>query len=122
VTSSWFFLSTLNYDARSTAHQINSLQVIIITITNTIHTIEVDKKQLLNNVILSTPIVCIVLVILNIFIILHGHTMKLQVVLLLQASECKTWRCTHCSVGYKGLKHLSKIYSSTEASTYIGNS
>jgi len=31
----------------------------------------------LNNVILSTPIVCIVLVIVNIFIILHGHTMKL---------------------------------------------
>ena len=24
VTSSWFFLSTLNYDARSTAHQIYS--------------------------------------------------------------------------------------------------
>jgi len=23
VTSSWFFLSTLNYDARSTTHQIN---------------------------------------------------------------------------------------------------
>ena len=30
----------------------------------------------LNNVILSTPIVCIVLVIINIFIILHGHTME----------------------------------------------
>jgi uncharacterized membrane protein YphA (DoxX/SURF4 family) len=30
----------------------------------------------LNNVILSTPIVCIVLVIINISIILHGHTMK----------------------------------------------
>jgi hypothetical protein len=28
-------------------------------------------------VILSTPIVCIALVIINIFIILHGHTMKL---------------------------------------------
>jgi len=25
VTSSWFFLSTLNYDARSTTHQIDKL-------------------------------------------------------------------------------------------------
>jgi len=25
VTSSWFFLSTLNYDARSTTHQINKM-------------------------------------------------------------------------------------------------
>jgi len=33
-------------------------------------------KWFLNIVILSTPIVCIVLVIINIFIILHGHTMK----------------------------------------------
>ena len=32
--------------------------------------------MVLNNVILSTPIVCIVSVIINIFIILHGHTMK----------------------------------------------
>jgi len=32
----------------------------------------------LNNVILSTPIVCIVLVIINISIILHGHTMKIK--------------------------------------------
>jgi hypothetical protein len=30
----------------------------------------------LNNVILSTPIACILLVIINIFIRLHGHTMK----------------------------------------------
>ena len=34
--------------------------------------------MVLNNVILSIPIVCIVLVIINIFIILHGHTMKLK--------------------------------------------
>jgi len=27
VTSSWFFLSTLNYDARSTTHQIQSILV-----------------------------------------------------------------------------------------------
>ena len=31
--------------------------------------------------ILSTPIVCIVLVIINISIILHGHTMKLKRIL-----------------------------------------
>jgi len=28
VTSSWFFLSTLNYDARSTTHQIYSIKPI----------------------------------------------------------------------------------------------
>ena len=27
MTSSWFFLSTLNYDARTTTHQINILSV-----------------------------------------------------------------------------------------------
>jgi len=32
-------------------------------------------------VILSTPIVCIVLVIINIFIILHGHIMKVTTIL-----------------------------------------
>ena len=32
--------------------------------------------MVLNNVILSTPIVYIVLVIINLFIILHGHSMK----------------------------------------------
>jgi len=36
VTSSWFFLSTLNYDARSTTHQIH---LRISTITATIKTI-----------------------------------------------------------------------------------
>ena len=35
--------------------------------------------MVLNNVILSTPIVCIVLVIINISIILHGHTMKRKI-------------------------------------------
>jgi hypothetical protein len=30
VTSSWFFLSTLNYDARSTTHQIIIIIIIII--------------------------------------------------------------------------------------------
>ena len=39
--------------------------------------------MVLNNVILSTPIVCIVLVIINISIILHGHTMKNIMVYLL---------------------------------------
>jgi len=28
VTSSWFFLSTLNYDARSTTHQIYLVQTV----------------------------------------------------------------------------------------------
>jgi len=28
VTSSWFFLSTLNYDARSTTHQTGSLSLL----------------------------------------------------------------------------------------------
>jgi len=41
VTSSWFLLSTLNYDARSTAHQIyvNCLENIIV----------VDDSRSLNN-------------------------------------------------------------------------
>ena len=44
------------------------------------HTNGVDKITLCDfNVILSTPIVCIVLVIINIYIILHGHTVKLIV-------------------------------------------
>ena len=31
MTSSWFFLSTLNYDARSTTHQINLLQSVLLS-------------------------------------------------------------------------------------------
>jgi len=33
VTSSWFFLSTLNYDARSTTHQINQLTISALSCT-----------------------------------------------------------------------------------------
>ena len=56
------------YGSTDATYNINNIKLIFI-ITNTMHTIGVDK-------ILSTPIVCIVLVIINIFIILHGHTTK----------------------------------------------
>ena len=35
MTSSWFFLSTLNYDARSTTHQIFLDTVVLLTDTYT---------------------------------------------------------------------------------------
>ena len=60
--------------------------------------------MVLNNVILSTPIVCIVLVVINIFIILHGHTMKeeesfyQQIGLKFEEETSEVLRLEHSSV------------------------
>ena len=45
VTSSWFFLSTLNYDARSTTHQIYILPISTVRIQLHVSVLYVDHLQ-----------------------------------------------------------------------------
>ena len=77
--------------------------------------------MVLNNLILSTPIVCIVLVIINIFIILHGLKMKHL------TNICHLWilatpreRCTCTNTGHlTASRRLSVNVSQVKATTGV---
>ena len=80
--------------------------------------------MVLNNVILSTLIVCMVLVIINkyMFIILHGHTMKLLLFIrqLITSSVSPFLKLQHCTVEvFKEIRFIRTLPHAAQQNTTV---